>query len=417
MKRVAVVYMALLIVATFAFGVSAKTSVDFWYWSGGAVQTYIVDNLLPRFHEENPDIEIVPQLIPQRYDLLQKLLISAAGDSLPAFALFDPIWLPQFSPMIMAFEDLAKKDGPEMMDVIADLNPASHMMVSYNDKVYLSTFGVFELGLFYNKDLFEEAGVVAEIETWDDMVETAKKLTRDKNNDGTIDVWGLRLELSKYKTAQTTWIAMLWSNGGDVFNDDFTKCTLDSKEAIETLRWYGDLQNKHKVASVVADPDWLSGGAAMQVHGNWDIHGYAPVLGNSLGAMAMPRGKAQHATYAHGDSYAIFKTSPEKQEAAWTFVKWLQSPEIATDLAIIGGVLPARESVAETGKYQSYLQQNPLIQVFVDQLEHARVSPPVEAMNRAYAEIGTAMDKVLYEKATPERALKDARSNVEMEME
>ena len=61
--------------------------------------------------------------------------------------------------------------------------------------------------------------------------------------------------------------------------------------------------------------------------------------------------------------------------------------------------------------------QNPLIQVFVDQLEYARVSPPVEAMNRAYAEIGTAMDKVLYEKTTPERALKDARSNVEIEMD
>ena len=162
-----------------AFPVSAQdvVEVDFWYWQGGTTHPYIMDELVPRFHEEYPHIRIVPQLIPNRTDQLQKLLISASANDLPDLAVFDPIWLPQFSQVIVPFEELVLEDGLD--ETLADMNDVSRALGTYDGQVYLSTFGVNQLGLFYNKALFREAGIEPALDTWDDVAAAAAQLTQD----------------------------------------------------------------------------------------------------------------------------------------------------------------------------------------------------------------------------------------------
>ena len=52
--------------------------------------------------------------------------------------------------------------------------------------------------MFYNKDMFEEAGITKVPETWEELREAAKKLTQDKNGDGETDQWGMMYEMDDY---------------------------------------------------------------------------------------------------------------------------------------------------------------------------------------------------------------------------
>ena len=71
--------------------------------------------------------------------------------------------------------------------------------------------------LYYNKDLFDKAGVAYPTNdwTWNDMLAAAKKLTLDTNKDGKIDQWGFAVNNIVW-----VWAGFVWGNGGDILSPD-----------------------------------------------------------------------------------------------------------------------------------------------------------------------------------------------------
>ena len=63
---------------------------------------------------------------------------------------------------------------------------------SYDGQLMGVPFVALDSVMFYNKDLFEEAGITEVPTTWDELVDVAKKLTLDKDGDGETDQWGMR---------------------------------------------------------------------------------------------------------------------------------------------------------------------------------------------------------------------------------
>lgn len=137
--------------------------------------------------------------------------------------------------------------------------------------------GPFALG--YNKTLFEEAGVPLPDKdkpyTWEEFVEVAKRLTRDKDGDGKLDTWATGFNV--------VWSlqAFVWSNGGDWINEDRTKVTVDTPEFAEALQLFADLQNVYKVTPSIADAQtldtyqrWMNGEIAFFPVGPWDMSTY-----------------------------------------------------------------------------------------------------------------------------------------------
>ncbi|MCJ8345853.1 extracellular solute-binding protein, partial [bacterium] len=102
----------------------------------------------------------------------------------------------------------------------------------------IKTFGIPDefttLALFYNKDLFEEAGLdpTKPPKTWDQFLEYSKKLTRDIDGDGLTDQYAFAME-------NTLWwsLPFLYSHGANIVNEEKLECLLDSKEAIKALEF------------------------------------------------------------------------------------------------------------------------------------------------------------------------------------
>ena len=82
------------------------------------------------------------------------------------------------------------------------------------------------IALFYNKEMFDDAGIAYPDDTWDwaKLVEVGKQLTKDTNGDGTPDQWGVYTETTDMENA---WSSFVWQAGGDILTADGTKSALD----------------------------------------------------------------------------------------------------------------------------------------------------------------------------------------------
>src|SRR5690606_35655739 len=98
--------------------------------------------------------------------------------------------------------------------------------------------------LAYNKNLFDEADVdypPADLTnwTWNELIETAKKLTKDTNGDGRTDQYGI---------AGFPLENAVWANGADYVDYETGEIKIDSPEFIEAMQFVVDLNHKHGVS-------------------------------------------------------------------------------------------------------------------------------------------------------------------------
>src|SRR5690606_20946311 len=117
------------------------------------------------------------------------------------------------------------------------------------------------VALFYNKDMFDEAGVAYPDGTWDwdTLLENGAKLTQDDNGDGIIDQFGY---------AAAWWPVYLMANNAAIFDAEQTKCTLTEPAAVDALQKYVNRSIVDKIAPTSGD---------LKTHSDWDMY-----MGNRL---------------------------------------------------------------------------------------------------------------------------------------
>ena len=103
--------------------------------------------------------------------------------------------------------------------------------------------------LYYNKSLYSEAGLDpgAPPRTWDQFLEYAKKLTRDRSGDGMTDSWGFGTIGAIAPGFELRFTPVLFSHGGSYLTEDNKGSVLNSAEAKEALKFFTDLVTVHKV--------------------------------------------------------------------------------------------------------------------------------------------------------------------------
>ena len=224
------------------------------------------------------------------------------------------------------------------------------------------------LAVYYNKTIFDEAGVAYPEDgwTWDDLLSTAQALTQDTNGDGETDIWGIQLPAS-WTTGFEYWVA---AAGGSLISEDGTSYIgyMDSPEAIRAATFYRDLYNTYQVAPPPADFSAFGGGnsefdngqAAMRIFGRWPQSGMLQNPNIDLGVVGTPA-DAQAANILFWGGFGISSTT-DNLAAACDFLSYYAGPEAAEvwkDWA-----LPAVTSVAEMPD----VADDPFNAVWIDEL-------------------------------------------------
>jgi multiple sugar transport system substrate-binding protein len=244
--------------------------------------------------------------------------------------------------------------------------------------------------LFYNKDLFDQAGVPYPTKDWtmNDLREASKKLTKDNDGDGKADQWGFSTDLWDM---EQFWGATMWGFGGDVINADRTQTLIGGPKSRDGWKFISGMMNDDKsmpspeAVAQFGDP-FAAGVAAMTTSGHWMVPEYQALEFN-WDVAAFPAGPEKHATSVNSAGFVVAKDS-KHPEAAWEFIKYALGPTGQTRLTELGFAIPVLQAVAES---PVFLQQEgkPIDQqVFLDALKYAVPKPSFKGYDEWATTVG-----------------------------
>ncbi len=288
--------------------------------------------ILDKFNEAQSGVH-VKLISVSRADYEAKLTTMAAGNQLPDVAL-----MPE--PEVLGWAIAGKL--ADVGDVFKGEDvPLKSLAFTYHGKVVAYSVADEVLVLYYNKKLFDAAGLpyppaTADTAwTWKQFVDVATKLTKDKNgntpNDPGFDPDNIVTYGADFNRLGWMWPILAVSNGGGVMTPDGQKLLLGTPETIEAAQAIADLYLKDHVAPSPSaraampalDVTLLTDKVAMATSGQWEI---GVSLKNSLaagleyGVGVLPKMKTA-VTYNTGGPNVIFSTT-KNLAAAKTFLHW-----------------------------------------------------------------------------------------------
>lgn len=322
--------------------------------------------IIENFEKENPDIQIHLEPVGSG-DYYARILTQIAANDAPDILQIGDDAVPMFAGK-GAFADLDSFiSGSNGMDTSIYL-PGLVDPGKYEGKQYLLPKDYSPLAVYYNKKLFDEAGVPYPKDgwTWEEFLATAQALTKQEG--GQTTQWGVQLPAA-WTTGFEYWVA---AAGGRLISEDGKsyKGFMDSEAVKNAVQFYADLYNKHKVAPPPADMNSFGGGnsefdsgkAAMRIFGRWPQSGMKENPNIDLGVVGLPQGEVR-ANVLFWGGFGIWDGSKNK-DAAWRFLKYYVGEEGAKvwkDWA-----LPSVASVAK----ESGQTEDPIEGVWLGELNH-----------------------------------------------
>lgn len=362
--------LAMLATGVSLMAVSAAQAVEIQYWQY-VFETRVtaMDQLIQNFQQANPDITVTQVTFP--YADYQTRLVAAklAGEGPDVMQLYYG-WLDKFQQ-----GELLQPLDPAVFpteQIEADFFPIVQAM-KRDGKYYGLPTAVRSLALFYNKELFEKAGIANPPATLDELV-AAAKATAEFDGAGNITTVGITMDFAGQD--HHWWREVLDRQfGGEPYLDDYTKVNYNDAAGAEALAFYTGLQTTEKVAvSGFMDEGqaaFKAGRAAMTIDGTFRLGAFKP---NPFewGVAELPANadgmRSNFASYfANGISAA---TTGEELAASEKFLQYLSSPEAMQIWLNVVGELPARKAAALTPENLA----DPIYSPFLKGLDYAHTT-------------------------------------------
>lgn len=331
-----------------------------WYANADPTRnSWMTDIAIPDFAAQHPEITIEPIIVP--WDEFDPKLTSmfAANDLPEVFANWGSTGYVEYylRGMCIAMDDYINADANFLQ--LDDFPQSALEGVKVRGKFVGLPIYILGTYTYYNKDLFDAAGLAYppsnwddESWTWDKMLEYARALTKNYD-DPTTGQYGVQMSLGSPEELPWLWGYDIWSE--ETLNTGVADEILtDNQLAIEAYQAQADLVCKHKVApnaaiaqaiSATGDP-FQAGKVAMNMSGGWGFWSLKAAEGTfKWGAGALPRAKSgvmKDALYA--DPMLISAQTPLKDEA-WKFVRYLYSVEGMRKFCVATWSPPSRKSL------------------------------------------------------------------------
>ena len=107
-------------------------------------------------------------------------------------------------------------------------------------------------------------------------------------------------------------------------------------------------------------------------------------------------------------------TNQKREQASLKFLEYILSEEFQTAWALETGYLPVNLKSQQSTAYQNFVAENPVVQVFLDQMQWAKSRPIIPQYNRLSENLGRAIEASLLGQQTPEEALERSQRRLEL---
>lgn len=399
-----------------------KVEILLGYYSSDSSDAKMKE-LIEQFEEKHPNITVKTQSAPYG-QFYQKLDTQIAAGQAPDVWLSDGVYVMKYA------QRGAAKD---LTDWIAkDLKADEYYGLDFNKDADGRYWGVpqgIQVGvLFYNKDLFDKAGVAYPTDewTWEDLKASAAKLTVDAGGktaeDSGFDAASVNQFGLTFFSITEGWFSVMKSYGGGALDEKAENSIINSPENKQAFEWMVDGMQR----GIITDPVDLksfqsntavfpSGSAAMRI-GIYARVQAANEAGLNYDVTLLPKGPdGKRVSPVIANSWVINqKSSDEKAQAAWEWIKyWATEDDVQKQWTELGEAVPVKKSVAESEVFLKAGEQPANRQAFLDSLEFAQTLDNNAVWEEWVGKFNENAERAFLGDATVDQALSEADAAVQ----
>ncbi len=344
MKKTGAIVLSLMLfsaLAAWSAGSAEKAAgglVNLTYSGWGSPnEKAVTQSAIDMFNKRNPDVRVAYLYIPSDYNT--KLATLAAADQLPDAFMFYKTTTAKWGEQgkLLDLTALLSRDT-EITE--SKLIPNALLRVGAGGNVVGMKICEEVFATYYNVDMFTQAGVAVPPATadkawsWDEFVETAKKMTLDQNGNNATSPGFDAQNIKQYGVMFNRWMWSLFldSNGTSLVTADKSRLNLTDPLVADAIQKLADLINVHHVAPTPTSEKNLpsaavalqSRRAAMALDGQW-IQLDLGASGMNFDVGVLPKLKAP-STVQFGEAIVISGQTKHK-DASWRLLKWMVNPE------------------------------------------------------------------------------------------
>lgn len=370
-------------------GIASAENFSIWVRSDGSE---FMPKLVKAFNAQSDDkaeLQIVPV-----DELVQKYAVAAAGGSAPDALSLDLIYTPAFA-KAGQLEDIT--DFAKSLPYFDSLSKAHLSVATRDGHIYGLPFSADASVLLWNKNLFRKAGLDPDKAptSWADIRKDAEAVSALGK-----DTYGYYFSGNCGGCNIFTFTPLIWANGGDIFNADGSKATLDTPQMHDAINFYRGMV-KDGLVPAGAQTDTGTNFFAAFANGNI---GLAPSGSFAIGALNnqypdldfgvtfLPGKTGGWSSFAGGDNIVV-SAGTTKLKQIEAFIKFAYSLK-GQEILAKNGSLPVRGDIAKKalkGLDKRYLitaeamakGKTPYSPVFND-LINSRNGPWITMLNRAF---------------------------------
>lgn len=222
--------------------------------------------------------------------------------------------------------------------------------------------------LYYNKDIFVEAGLDPEAPpaTWDAFLEAGKTISETTGKPGGAH---LHAAMGDYGT-----MVMVTNAGATYLTADGTEARFDSPEGIAALQNWQDMA-KSGMMPIATDRDWsgafMGGQMGMYITSSAALRGTVAAAEGSfeLGVANYPLfGDAPRRVNNSGAALMLYSKEPEKQAASMALLRFISQKDIANRWSRESGYMPLIQDPLSDPAMQAYVEAFPYVVPVIEQM-------------------------------------------------
>lgn len=387
-----------------------RVNIEFWHCMGSS-NGELIQAITDEFNESQDKVYVKAVHQGSYTDAGTKMQAALAAGEAPVLAQMEIGMLGIFADaeQLVDLQKYVDGEGYDIGDFMPGLLDASY----YNDALVALPHSRSVPVLYYNKDRFKEAGLDENQPpvTWDDLKEVSKKLTKE----GT---YGYSCPLDQWY-----YMALAMNAGGTIFNEEANGIGFNGESGTKPLYLWKEMiadgtmhvpSGQDYNSSEACRNAFAGGTAAMVMQSSAQLKGLEKTSEFSVGVGPIP--KDTTLSYpAGGSNLLMFKGHTEEEEAAgWEFLKFMTNTENAVKWANGTGYLPTRTSCMESEAFKKMVEEDPNLQVIVDQVEYSTYKTPFIPQYQEAKEIfANEIQKcILEDNYTPEQAVESINERV-----
>jgi sn-glycerol 3-phosphate transport system substrate-binding protein len=385
---------ATLLTATLLSTASAKTEITFLYGLGGELGKAI-ESMIKDFNAAQNDVTVRGEFANNYEGVVQKALAGiAAGQPAGDVMQLEVAYVPR----IAASGALVNlKTLPGFQASFDTFWPVFKAQVSRPDgAVYSMPWNNSNPVLYYNPELLKKAGLSAPPRTYPELRVAAKKITAATGVPA--------IALSSFP-----WVleGAVWSNGGEMVDNG--KLLLDQPAAKAVITdWAGFFRDGSAVLqSPNTRADFAAGKVAMLMDSVAGRPGMKASVPFKFGTAPLPYYK-KPVVPVGGATLGISKgSSADKQQAAWTFIRWLAQPQQQFTWIKMSNYVPITRTTTNLAAYKTYVASEKGLEIGGQQLSYARPRPSTTGYVQGTQEIIKSLDRIFLQDAPIDATLSD----------